>query len=943
MSAGRRILSHVSRAAAIPTGTVTLLFTDVEGSTRLWESEPERMAQALRRHDELLAAAIGQAGGFVFKTVGDAFCAAFVTPQAALAAALEAQRALAAEEWPTSRPIRVRMSLHTGVCEERDNDYFGPVVNRAARLEAVAHGGQVLVSGATAELLSETLPEGVTLRDLGLHRLKDLGRPERVFQLEAGFLQPSFPALASLDNPELPNNLPGQLSAFVGREPELIQVRSLVASSRLVTLTGSGGCGKTRLALQVAAELLGTASDGVWFVGLASLTAAEKIPEAVVTALGLADQSGQQPLLESLIDALREQDTLILLDNCEHVIDGAAKFCGQLVSECPRLRILATSREPLGIDGEHVYRVPSLSLPPSEADGVDAIAASDAVRLFLDRAQAQDPGFVLDEASAPLVASVCRRLDGIPLALELAAARLSSMSLQQVSDRLDQRFRLLTGGSRNAMPRQQTLQATVDWSFGLLTEPERDVLRRLSVFAGGFELEAAEMLCAADSVDAFDLLDLLGSLVSKSLVVAERTPESVRYRLLETIRQYAAQELLRSGGEDEVVASRDRHAGYFMRLADEAAPALAGPGQGRWLRRLDLEWENLRSAAGHLAAEGRTDDVLRLGVWLQRFAVSRGHCEVLTWLRHAAESADPADPEPRILLANSLVAIGWMSGTLLRLDADAQAVAERCSERGLAMARELGDRRLGARALLALAMVAHFHRDLDRVRRLGEEGVTIAREIGDVHLRGELLDCLCTDGPSAEIRRWRLEALDCFRQTGDDMQAANEMHMMYGLNVQEGRLDEARADITEAIATAEKFGATIYLFSMRTDFGILLLIEGKHAEAVPLIRRCLLAARRLGQHLDVSELLFGAACTTAWRGDHDRAARLHGAADTDMSTALGIGAISWAGAEQQLHEREQGRLRQLMGDEAFDAAYRSGAGLSRSQAMELALGRAAPS
>jgi predicted ATPase/class 3 adenylate cyclase len=943
--------SLVSRAAAIPTGTVTLLFTDVEGSTRLWETEPDNMAQALRRHDELLRAAIGQAGGYVFKTVGDAFCAAFATPQAALEGALAAQRAITAEQWPTRRPIRVRMSLHTGVCEERDNDYFGPVVNRTARLEALAHGGQVLVSGATAELLSESLPEGVTLRDLGLHRLKDLGRPERVFQLEAGFLQPNFPALASLDNPELPNNLPGQLSAFVGREPELIQVHSLVASARLVTLTGSGGCGKTRLALQVAAELLGTASDGVWFVGLASLTEAERIPEAVAIALGFADQVGQQPLLEPLIDALRDQDTLILLDNCEHVIDGAAKFCGQLVSECPRLRILATSREPLGIDGEHVYRVPSLSLPPGEAEGVDAIVASDAVRLFVDRAQAQGPGFVLDEASAPLVASVCRRLDGIPLALELAAARLSSMSLQQVSDRLDQRFRLLTGGSRNAMPRQQTLQATVDWSFGLLTEPERDVLRRLSVFASGFELEGAEMICAADSVDAFDVLDLLGSLVSKSLVIAERNPDSVRYRMLETIRQYAAEALLRSGGEDEVVASRDRHAGYFMRLAEEAAPALAGPGQGRWLRRLDLEWKNLDSAASHLAAEGRTDDVLALGAWLQRFAVSRGHCEVLTWLRQAAEPADsavperpeaPADSAPSIL-ANALIAIGWMSGALLRLDADAQAVAERCSQRGLAMARELGDRRLEARALLALAGVAHFHRDLDRVRLLGQEGVTIAREIGDVHLLGELLDCLCADGPSEEIRRYRLEALDCFRQTGDDMQAATEMHMMYGLDVHQGLLDEARAEITEAIATAEKLGASNFLYYMRTDFSILLLIEGKHEEAAALIRRCLLAARRFGQHLDVSELLFGAACAAAWEGDYPRAARLHGAADTDMSTSLEVGAISWAGPEQQLREQEQSRLREQMGDQAFDAARRSGAGLSRSQAMELALGRAAPS
>jgi predicted ATPase/class 3 adenylate cyclase len=925
----------VSRAAAIPTGTVTLLLTDVEGSTRLWENEPEHMAQALRRHDELLRTAIGQADGYVFKTVGDAFYAAFATPQPALAAALAAQRMLAAETWPTRRPIRVRMSLHTGVCEERDNDYFGPVVNRAARLEALAHGGQVLISGATAELLSESLPEGVTLRDLGLHRLKDLGRTEHIYQLEAEFLQPSFPPLASLDNPELPNNLPGQLSAFIGREPELIQVRSLVASSRLVTLTGAAGCGKTRLALQVAAEVLGTARDGVWFVGLAPLTDAEKIPEAVAAVLGLADRGGPQLALESLNDALRDQDTLILLDNCEHVIDGAAKFCGQLVRECPRLRILATSREPLGIDGEHVYRVPSLSLPPAEAEAAGDIAASDAVRLFVQRAQAQDPGFALDDASARLVASVCRRLDGIPLALELAAARLSSMSLQQISDRLDQRFRLLTGGSRNAMPRQQTLQAAVDWSFGLLTEPERDVLRRLSVFAGGFELEAAEAICAADSVDAFDVLDLLGSLVSKSLVTAERTPESVRYRMLETIRQYAAQELLRWGGEDEVVATRGRHADYFMRLAEEAAPALAGPGQGHWLRRLDTEWENLHAAADHLVAEGRLGDVLQLGVWLQRFAISRGHCEVLTWLRSAVESADPA---PGIAVANALVAIGWLAETLLRMDPDAHATARQCGERGLAMARELGDRRLEARALLVLSVAAYFYHDPDRLRRLGEEGVGIAREIGDVHLLGELLSCLCAGAPDDESRL-RAEALDCFRQTGDDMLAANEMHMMYGVDVKEGRLDDARGHITKAIATAEKLGAGIFLYFMQTDFVILLLIEGKHEEAAPVVRNCLLMARRIGLHLDVSELLFGAACVTAWQGDHARAARLHGAADQEMSVALEVGSISWSGPEQQLREREQGSLRRLIGDEAYQAGFRSGAGLSRSQAVDLALGR----
>ena len=929
----------MSRAAAtpsIPSGTVTLLFTDVESSTRLWEAEPEPMARALRRHDEILRAAIGPAGGYVFKTVGDAFCAAFATPQAALAAVLAAQRALGAEPWPTGRPIRVRMSLHTGVCEERDDDYFGPVVNRAARLEAVAHGGQVLVSGATAELLSDALPGGAALRDLGSHRLKDLGRPEQVFQLEADGLASAFPPLGTLDNPELPNNLPGVPSAFVGREREVAEVRSLVGSARLVTLTGAGGCGKTRLALQAAAELLDGTGDGVWFIELAPLAEAEQIPGAVAPVLGLADRGGQRPLA-SVTEALREQDTLILLDNCEHLIDGAAKFCGQLVRDCPRLRILATSREPLGLDGEHVYRVPSLSLPAGEAEAVDDIAAADAVRLFVDRARSQDSGFALDESSARLVASVCRRLDGIPLALELAAGRLSSMSIEQVSERLDQRFRLLTGGSRGAMPRQQTLQAAVDWSFSLLSPAEREVLRRLSVFAGGFELEAAEAICAVGDVDEFDVLDLVGSLVSKSLVVADRTPGSVRYRMLETIRQYAAQELLSAGGEAEVLAARDRHAGYFLRLAEEAAPALAGRGQDIWLRRLDLEWENLRAAAAHLAAEGRTDDVLQFGVWLLGFALSRGHTDVLTWLRDAVDASGAG---PSALLASALVGIGLLIATLMRMDADSNAVSEHCGERALAMARDLGDRRIEARALLVLAGVAYFRHDLGLMRRLGEESVAIAREIGDVHLRGQLQSTLSIVGTSDECRRIRLDSLECFRQSGDEMLAANEMHMLYGLDLHAGLLDDARAHITEAIATAERLGARVFLYLMQADYIVLLLIEGKHQEAVPLVRNCLLAARRMGLRLDVSELLFAAACCAAWQGDHSRAARLYGAADQEINASVELGSITWSGPEIQLWEREQGALRELMDDEAYEAEYRCGAGLSRAQAVELALDRA---
>jgi predicted ATPase/class 3 adenylate cyclase len=917
-----------------PSGTVTLLFTDVEGSTRLWEDEPKAMTAALRRHDEIIRAVIEDQRGFVFKTVGDAFCATFATPQAALSATLVAQQQLVSESWPTGRPVRVRMALHTGVCEERDNDYFGPAVNRTARLEAIAHGGQVVVSGTTADLLSGSLPEGVRLRDLGQHRLKDLGRPEQVFQLEAETLPSGFPPLVSLDNPELPNNLPSLLSAFIGRDRELNEIGKLITSGRLVTLTGAGGCGKTRLALQAAAELLEGTAEGVWFVDLAPVTDAGQVLAAVAGVLGVQVQGGH-PLPDALMAALREQAAVLLLDNCEHVIDEAAAFCSRVVRSCPRVRILATSREPLGVDGERVYRVASLSLPPPEADSAEDLAASDAVRLFVERARAQDPGFAPDDALAPLVASVCRRLDGIPLALELAAARLSSMSLSQLSDRLDQRFRLLTGGSRNVMPRQQTLQATVDWSFSLLSEPERETLRRLAVFAGGFELEAAEAVCATEQVDAFGVMDLISSLVDKSLVVADRTPASVRYRMLETIRQYCAQELLRASGEAEVLRVRDEHAAYYVQLAREATLALTGPRQGEWLRRLDLEWENYRAAAAHLDAEGRAADVLRLGVGLERFALSRGHTEVIAWLRRALGQVPP---EPDGLTAEAMLISSMLIQMLLIKDLEARLAARDYAQRGLAMARALDDQRLTGAALRLMAGLAYLEHDLARVRGLGEESVAIARRTGDNHQLGMALAALAFALSREDERRVRLETLACLREAGDHLLTVAALHNLYGVGLHAGRLDEARAYLEEAITLAEELGANLVLYFLRGELAIVLLMEGRHAEAAPLVRRNLLVARRVGAGVDVAMVIFAAACCAAWQGQHQAAARLHGAADADITAALADGSIGWSELEQGLREEEQARLRQQMGDQAFDDTYRLGGDLSRLQAVELALG-----
>ena len=923
-----------------PTGTVTLLFTDIEGSTRLWDAEPEEMAVALRRHDEILRNAIEHTGGYVFKTVGDAFCAAFSTPQSAVSAVLEAQRAIGTEDWPTSRPVRVRMALHTGVCEERDADYFGPVVNRTARLEAVAHGGQVLVSGATAELLGGSgtvavMPAGAGLTVLGQHRLKDLGRPEQVFQLTADVLVAGFPPLASLDNPELPNNLPTAASEFVGRDAELARLRGLVTSARMVTLAGAGGSGKTRLALQTAAELTGWTGDGVWLAELAAVTDGGQIAAVVAGVLQLPDHGGTAPQA-AVVKALSGQDVLLVLDNCEHVIDEAAKFCDEVIRHCPRARILATSREPLGIDGERVYRVPSLSLPAGDADTAADLAGSDAVALFTSRARALDPSFAIDDESAALVASVCRRLDGIPLALELAAARLSSMSLGQVSDRLDQRFRLLTGGSRNAMPRQQTLQATVDWSFGLLNPAERETLLRLSVFSGGFDLEAAEFVCQAGQVDTFDLADLLRSLVDKSLVVADRLAGSVRYRLLETIRQYSAQELLRSGGAREVLSVQARHADYCLRLAELAAGGLRGRDQRDWFRRVDAEWDNMRAALTNLETEEQTAGVVRLCVALQRYAVSRAHSSVLTTLQYAFDREEQTGPQA----TEALLAVLWMMQFFEGSVAGRLSSAQNYAERALTLARQYADLRNEARALGFLGTLAYLRGDPQEAQeRPCAQAVALARRVGEPGLLGDTLSALAITAPPDRARQLRLEAVDCYRQSADDLGTATELYMIYGLDLVAGRIEDALSHLEEAIALAEATSDETFLYFFRCDFGMLRLIQGRHSDALPIVRSCLRTARRTGITLGAWEVLLSAACCIAWQGDLVRAATLHGTADTGMEAGLADRTIMWSDSEESLRAREQSRLRAELGNQAYEDAYRTGRQLTTAQAVELALGR----
>ncbi len=627
-------------ASARPTGTVTFLFSDIEGSTAHWEGQRGAMPAALRRHDKLIRSAIEANGGHVFKTMGDAFCAAFWRAPDALAAAADAQRALEAEEWSAVGGLRVRMAVHSGTTDERDGDYFGPAVNRVARLLAVAHGGQVVVSGAAAQLLHSAMPEQMELRDLGEHRLKDLAEPEHVWELAAPGLVEMFPPLRSLES--LPNNLPRQLTPLLGREEVLAEVEPLVLECPLVSLVGTGGVGKTRVALQVGADLLDGSGEGVWLIDLAPLSDQALLVNTAASTFGLREQ-GERPMLEVLLQYLRPRHLLLILDNCEHLIEAVAHVADAILRAAPQVRLLATSREPLRIEGEHVYRMPSLAVPPA-GDPLTADQALEygSVALFVQRAAASDTKFKLTDESAPIVAEICRRLDGIALAIELAAARVKVLPPRQLAQKLDERFRVLIGGSRTALPRQQTMRALIDWSYDLLSEHEQKLFGRVSIFVGGWTLEAAEAVVNDETLDALDIIDLISSLVEKSLVVAgaEETP---RYRLLESTRAFALEKLEQSG-EREALARR--HAQWTADLAERAREASPTQPWAQWLAQYLPEFENVRSAVEWALSHDEIILAARVATAFSR--VSIHHLGMYAELR------------------------GWLEAVLRRLDADAQ-------------------------------------------------------------------------------------------------------------------------------------------------------------------------------------------------------------------------------------------------------------------------------
>jgi predicted ATPase/class 3 adenylate cyclase len=604
---------------------VTFLFTDIAGSTSLWENAPDGMRAALERHDAMLHGAIKAHGGQVFSTGGDGLAAVFARSIDAVAAAAQAQAALTTEAWPQDAPVRVRIGVHTGEAVERDGDYFGPSLNRAARLMEMGHGGQVLVSHATEQLVAGSLPAGLDLVDLGEHRLRDLSRPERIFQLCAPGCDKDFPPLRSLDAAR--TNLPVQLKSFVGREEDIKAVGALVGEHRVVTLTGVGGVGKTRLALQVAAEQSDAFPDGVWLVELAPLGEPSRVVEALAAALSVEPAPGRT-IEQAILDKVRRSTVLLVLDNCEHLLDEARRVVDLLVRSAPRLAVLATSREPVGALGEQVVPLRSLDSESS-------------VRLFSERAVAVDASFTLAGTDREVVSSLCGRLDGIPLAIELAAARVRMFSPEELAERLGQRFRLLTGG-RSAVERHHTLRAAIDWSYDMLTTADRAVFDRMSVFWGGCTLAAAQAVCSGDRIDGADVVEALSSLIDKSLVMADRFDHATRYRQLETVRQYAEERLVASGDADAV---RECHARYFAAFARDAGRGLWSGAEVAWAQRVEADLDNVRAAVSWAVAAGETDLAMRIAAALVTQAVERPAWATAS-IAEQALSAPRADIHP---------------------------------------------------------------------------------------------------------------------------------------------------------------------------------------------------------------------------------------------------------------------------------------------------------
>ncbi len=874
-------------ASNLPNGTVTFLFTDIEGSASIAQQHPDIWEALRERHDVILRHAIEIHNGYVFEVIGDASCSAFHTVGDSIDAASQAQRDLQAEAWGEVS-IQVRMGIHTGEAQVDAGHYRGYLtLTRAQRVMSAAYGGQILLSNSSAELVREALPANVTLISLGEHHLKSLANPQRIWQVVAPGLRRDFPPLEK--STTLLNNLPAQLTSFVGRETEIAEVSRLLQSHRLVTLTGAGGTGKTRLSLQVAEGILDKFTDGVWFVELASLADPALVPNTVASVLGVREEHNRL-LLPTLLDWLRNRQMLLVLDNCEHLIQACANFADVLLRASRDVRLLSTSREALGVAGEIAYHVPSLESPqPAEASRIplERLAQFAAVRLFIERARESWPAFRMTNQNAPTVAQICYRLDGIPLAIELAAARVKVLSVDEIAQRLSERFRLLTGGGRLALPRHQTLRSLIDWSYNLLTEPEQTLLRRLSIFAGGWTLQAAEEVCAGSGLEPHDVLDLLTHLVDKSLVAREEAPIESRYGMLETIREYARERLSDSG---EALQIRGRHLAFMLALAETAYTHGHRLDEGIWHDRLEQEVDNLRAALEWALSLEDTELALKLAGSVYWFWWTRGYWhEANAWLRQALDKHGAE--KPTAARAQALHAMGWflyMGGDL--------AEARLASAESVKIDRALGDKWRLAESLTVLGLVASLE-DYKKATRMLDEGLGLSRELGYTQgIASALLglgNCRVSEGNDEEAREHYRESAGLFKQTGDKSQLA---------------------------------------FAAR-QLGLIALRRLDYPKALTLCAESLTLNLETRDHRGVAASFAAIASIAAQQGQGGPAARLYGATAA-LLEATGVQLIPMDHSENEPYMLS---VRAQMGKDAYDRTFSEGHAMKLDQAVAYAL------
>jgi predicted ATPase/class 3 adenylate cyclase len=810
----------------LPTGTLTFLFTDIEGSTRLLQELGEAYRLVQDDHAAIMRKAIAEGDGVEIRTEGDSFFAVFPTPGGAIRAAVAGQRGLAEHDWSHGRPLRVRMGMHTGEGVLGGDDYLGVDVNLAARIAAAANGGQVVLSGTTRALVEHALPDSVTLRDLGSHRLKDIDHAQRLHDLVIDRLPSDFPPPRTL---EVPTNLPAQRTGFIGREREVVRVKELARGPGLLTLTGPGGSGKTRLALQAAGELLDDYPDGVFLVELAPITDPRLVPSSMADSVGVRAE-GARPVFDTLRDYLRGREMLLVLDNFEQLLEGARVVAG-LLAASPRLRILVTSREPLHLTGEQELAVPPMSLPETGKPSTpEHLMRYEAVALFVQRGMAVDPGFRVTEANAPAVAELCLRLDGLPLAIELAASRVKLLSPEAILERLERRLELLTGGPVDLPARQRTLREAIGWSHDLLDEPERALFRRLSVFAGGWTIEAADAVGNPGTEPGRDVLEVLGSLVDKSLVTRVPTASAaVRFGMLETIREFGAEQL---DAAAEAEATGDRHASHFLAAAEAAEAHLRGIQRKRWLDDLELEHDNLRTALRRAIGAGDAAVGLRLVAALWRFWHLHGHlAEGRRWAEEVL--ALPAASGRTAERARALTALGG----LVYWQEDVPAT-RRAYDEALAIARELGDRSAEAEGIYNLGYVPAYEGDISGAVVMFEESRAMFEELG---IRRGVADTLWILGIAARLegdlsrsRALAEESLRLHRQAGDLFGATDGLHTLGRTALAQGDMATAAWSFLEALDNDEQVGNRTGMAVVLDNLAAKASAEGQHLRALRL-------------------------------------------------------------------------------------------------------------